>query len=280
MFSTLLHRSHRLLCGSLGLSLLLASYASADTRTSPTSVTHYAYTVVSERAHDPALFTQGLLIDGGFFYESSGLYGRSLLVRYPVKPSFAERSRNTPQWSQVKKIPNRHFAEGLTLLDDYLYLLTWQEQTLLVYNKTTFKLEKQFSYQGQGWGLTYDGSSLIRSDGSSTLFFHKPDDFSVVKTLKVTENGFPLALLNELEYIDGKIWANIWYEDRIVEINPTSGHVEGSVDLSALAKINKSNSEHVLNGIAWDEATKTIWITGKMWPNLYQITINSGAAKH
>lgn len=237
-------------------------------------VHNYQYDIVSTRLHDPALFTQGLLIDNGYFYESSGLYGRSLLVRYPLKTSFAERSRQQASWSKSQKIDANYFAEGLTLFNNQLYVLTWQEQSLLIFNRDTFTLEKKLPYQGQGWGLTHHQQTLIRSDGSDLLYFHQPDTFEVIKTLAVTENGNPLTQLNELEFIDGKIWANIWHEPRLVIIDPQNGHVVGTLDLSSIASQHTPlGSEKVLNGIAWDEQQQTLWVTGKLWPLLYQLKI-------
>lgn len=237
-------------------------------------ITHYQYEIVSTRLHDAALFTQGLLIDNGYFYESSGLYGRSLLVRYPVKPSFAERSKQQASWAKAQKIEDKYFAEGLTLLDDKLYMLTWQEQSLLIFNRDTFALEQTLQYQGQGWGLTHHQQTLIRTDGSDQIYFHQKKDFKVIKTLRVTEQGKPVDQLNELEFINGKIWANIWHQPRIVIIDPDSGNIEGNLDLSAIANQHTpAGSEKVLNGIAWDEQQQTLWVTGKLWPLLYQLKI-------
>lgn len=237
-------------------------------------VTHYQYEIVSTRLHDPVLFTQGLLIDNGYFYESSGLYGRSLLVRYPVKPSFAERNRQQAGWAKAQKIDDKYFAEGLTLLNDKLYLLTWQEQALLIFNRETFALEQTLPYAGQGWGLTHHGKTLIRTDGSDRIYFHQQKDFKVINSVQVTEQGKPVDQLNELEFINGKIWANIWHQPRIVIVDPVSGNVEGSLDLSEIAtRHTPPGSERVLNGIAWDEQQQTLWVTGKMWPLLYQLKI-------
>lgn len=242
--------------------------------TAPGQIHNYQYEIISSRPHDSNLFTQGLFIDSGHFYESSGLYGRSLLVRYTVKPSFSEQSRKISNWTHMEKLPKKYFAEGLTLFNNKLYLLTWQEQSLLVYNRDTFQLEATLPYEGEGWGLTHDEKHLIRSDGSHHIYFHKADDFQIIRSLQVTENGQPLTQLNELEFINGKIWANIWHEKRIVEIDPKSGKVEGVLDLAELANLHTpAGSERVLNGIAWDKQQQTLWITGKMWPLLYQLKI-------
>jgi glutamine cyclotransferase len=192
-------------------------------------------------------------VDGNQFYESSGLYGKSLLVSYPV----AELQGST--WAKISApftrktaLPPQYFAEGLTLLNNKLYLLTWKEQTLLVYDKTNFTLQQQFSYQGEGWGLTTDGKQLIRSDGSDRLFFHRAEDFSIARELHVTDDGKPVNQLNELEYAQGFIWANVWYQDRILKIDPANGKVLGELNLQALKQsLALTNSEQVLNGILW-----------------------------
>lgn len=258
----------------IGLLILLTGTATFIGARAENPITHYQYEIVSTRLHDAALFTQGLLIDNGYFYESSGLYGRSLLVRYPVKPSFAERSKQQASWAKAQKIEDKYFAEGLTLLDDKLYMLTWQEQSLLIFNRDTFALEQTLQYQGQGWGLTHHQQTLIRTDGSDQIYFHQKKDFKVIKTLRVTEQGKPVDQLNELEFINGKIWANIWHQPRIVIIDPDSGNIEGNLDLSAIANQHTpAGSEKVLNGIAWDEQQQTLWVTGKLWPLLYQLKI-------
>lgn len=256
------------------LTSLLFSSAVPAGETEPAAPLQYGYQVVTTRPHDTSLFTQGLLIDDGHFYESSGLYGRSFLARYPVTPGITESQQHKPSWSRHTDLPKHYFAEGLALLDKQLYLLTWQEQKMLVYNRETFALEQEFSYEGEGWGLTYQGDYFIRSDGTHRLHFHHPDDFSLVKSIEVKRQGVAVNQLNELEFIDGKVWANIWHEPRIVIINPDSGVVEAELDLSAIAaQHTPAGSEKVLNGIAWHPQQQTLWITGKMWPLLYQLKI-------
>jgi glutamine cyclotransferase len=233
-----------------------------------------SFEIVAERTHKPALFTQGLLVDGDYFYESSGLYDKSILVSYPVAEPTNTWAKLSAPYTKKQTIPARYFAEGLALLDNKLYLLTWQEQTLLVYDKNTLAHQKSLTYKGEGWGLTTDGKQLIRSDGSDTLYFHNPNDFSVTKTLRVTVADIAVSRLNELEFAQGFIWANIWYDDRIVKIDPATGKVVGEMDLSALKqKLKLDNSEQVLNGIAWDEKRQAFWITGKNWPKMFLIRI-------
>ena len=233
-----------------------------------------SFEVLVERTHKPSLFTQGLLVDGDHFYESSGLYNQSLLVTYPIAEPASTWAKISAPFTKKQTVPARYFAEGLTLLDDKLYLLTWQEQTLLIYDKATLNYQKSINYKGEGWGLTTDGKQLIRSDGSDALFFHNTADFTVTKVLKITEAGVAISQLNELEFAKGFIWANIWYSDRILKIDPATGNVVGEINLSGLKQYLKlSNSEQVLNGIAWDEKQQAFWITGKNWPKMFLIRI-------
>ena len=262
-----------LVCLALCLSLLLSAKLEADA-SAPPQVRAYSYTLVAERPHHPSLFTQGLLIHEGHFYESSGLYGKSRLVRYPVASTGSRWAQMTGRFSKELVLDDTYFAEGLTRFNDRLYLLTWKEQTLLVINPEDFTLEKSLSYRGEGWGLTHNEDYLIRSDGSHRLYFHKPEDFTLVKALEVREGARPVFRLNELEMINGKIWANIWYENRLVEIDPHTGQVIGSLDVSSLAaSLKLTSSEQVLNGIAYDAQSSSLWITGKLWPKLFQIKL-------
>lgn len=264
------------------LSLLLGAKAIAETDVANTvtaaaatdSVIQYRLEVIAERSHKTQLFTQGLLIDGDHFYESSGLYGQSKLVSYPIAEPTNKWAQLSAKFTRQTSLEPKYFAEGLALFNDKLYLLTWQEETLLIYNRHTFALEKTQRYGGEGWGLTHDGKHLIRSDGSHRITFHEPENFKPVRVINVNENHKPVARLNELEYIDGKIWANIWYENRLVEIDPQSGNVVGSVDLSPLASQLKLNSEQVLNGIAYDPERRALWITGKQWPKMFLIKLH------
>lgn len=252
-----------LLCTSL---LFMANLSSA------TSTETIPFEILAERTHKPSLFTQGLLVDGDHFYESSGLYNQSLLVTYPIAEPASTWAKISAPFTKKQTLPARYFAEGLALLNDKLYLLTWQEQTLLIYDKNTLNYQKSISYQGEGWGLTSDGKQLIRSDGSDTLYFHKAEDFSVTKTLKISNAGVAVTQLNELEFAGGFIWANIWYKDQIIKIDPTNGQIVGEIDLSPLKQTLKlTSSEQVLNGIAWDEQQKAFWVTGKNWPKMFLI---------
>ncbi len=233
-----------------------------------------SYKIISERSHKISLFTQGLEVKNGSFYESSGLYAKSHIVTYPIKEPEATWAKMTAPFTQKQRIPDRYFAEGLTLLNNKLYVLTWQEGTVFVYDANNFSLIKNVNYKGEGWGLTNDGKRLIRSDGSNTLFFHNAESFSVEKTISVKHQQEAIMNLNELEYAEGFIWANIWHENRIVKINPATGDVVGAIDLSAIAKsVKLTDAESVLNGIAYDADKKAFWITGKQWPKMFLVKI-------
>lgn len=232
------------------------------------------YEILAERKHDTSLFTQGLLIDNNKFYESSGLYGKSRLVSYYIDEPDSTWSNIAVDLVQQQPIAEKYFAEGLALHNNQLFLLTWQEKTLLVFDKTTLQLNKKLNYEGEGWGLTSDGKNLIRSNGSNTLFFHEPENFSLIRSLHVRGNK-KITYINELEYAQGFIWANIWYEDHILKIDPATGKVIGYLDLTTIKKtLNLSSREYVLNGIAWDKKRQAFWVTGKNWPKMFLIKIH------
>jgi glutaminyl-peptide cyclotransferase len=255
------------LAGVFFLSLVGALFALQPLANAPTE---YAYTVLEERAHDTRLFTQGLFLLDGVFYESSGGYGRSRLVSYP-------RSGPADDFIRHKTLPRKYFAEGLTEMEGKLFLLTWKENTLFVLDRDSFEELYRKEYKGEGWGLTDNGDVLIRSDGSHRLFFHNHEDFSLLQTLEVHLEGKPLRKLNELEYIDGYVWANVWHDNRLVQIDLETGHVVGFVDLTKLAKRTApSHPESVLNGIAWDKEHQAMWVTGKNWPTLFLIRLEPG----
>ena len=217
--------------------------------------------VVAQYPHATDAFTQGLLFADGTLYESTGHYGQSRL-----------RQVNLESGEVLQEVPlnRRYFAEGIAAVGDEIYLLTWKEGTAFVFDKATLAEKRRIDYQGEGWGLTYDGRHLIQSDGTATLQFRDPASFDVVRTLNVTAGGQPLHYLNELEYIDGQIYANVWYADHIARIDPQTGEVTSWLDLSAL-KPPTADREAVLNGIAYDQASGRIFATGKLWPHLYEI---------
>jgi glutamine cyclotransferase len=221
--------------------------------------------VLGAYPHDPTAFTEGLVwYDGGFF-ESTGLNGEST-VRQVAFPS-GEVVRSV-------SLSSLYFGEGLTLVDDHLLQLTWRNQLAFIYDRDSFDPRGTFTYTGEGWGLTYDGTSLIRSDGTDTLTFLDPVSYQTTRTLPVTLAGKPLQMLNELEWIRGEIWANVWLTDLIVRIDPSSGAVTSVLDMTDLypAKL-RADTDNVLNGIAYDATTDRIFITGKRWPSLYEIQV-------
>lgn len=220
---------------------------------------------VNSYAHDPGAFTQGLVFHGGSLYESTGGHGTSSLRKVDLA------SGNVLQRVAV---PEAYFAEGIALLGERLYQLTWQQGTAFVYDPATLKPMQSFSYRGEGWGLTTDGQSLILSDGTSVLQFLDPTTFQVTRRFTVMDGSNPVHLLNELEWVRGEIWANVWHRDQIARIHPETGRVVGWIDLAHLAPaIRAQNPEAVLNGIAFDEQTGRVFVTGKLWPVLYEIHV-------
>ncbi|HQK43327.1 MAG TPA: glutaminyl-peptide cyclotransferase [Anaerolineaceae bacterium] len=224
-------------------------------------------TVLAKFPHDPAAFTQGLLYADGLFYESAGLYGQSTLRK--VDPE-------TGAVLLEKRLDAQYFAEGLALLEGKLYQLTWKENTGFIYDPQDFRQLGTFSYPTEGWGLTTDGSSLILSDGSATLYFLDPQTLQTTRALQVNLDGAPLDRLNELEYIRGEIYANIWYKDLIARIDPTSGEVVGVIDCGSLRDGEGAPGPNdVLNGIAYDARGDRLYLTGKNWPWIYEVSLRS-----
>jgi glutaminyl-peptide cyclotransferase len=221
-------------------------------------------TVVARFPHDSNAFTQGLIFHGGYLYESAGRYDQSTLRKVDLETGHVE---------QLRPVDGRYFAEGLTLFGDKLYQLTWKENTVFVYRLEDFRPVGSFTYTGEGWGLTEDGKRLIMSDGSATLRFLDPDDFHELGSVTVTDGATPIEELNELEYIDGEVWANIWYDDRVVRIDPGDGHVKGWIDLSKLYPQAERSSDAVVNGIAYDAKSDRIFVTGKLWPTMFEIDL-------
>ncbi|MDA0649876.1 MAG: glutaminyl-peptide cyclotransferase [Proteobacteria bacterium] len=229
------------------------------------TVTHYDYQVVSKLRFDRENFTQGLEIHQGRLYVSSGLYGRSMVRVYDF-----------PSLELIQSVPvdPRIFAEGLTIIDDRLVLLSWRERVMLVYQLPDMTLIGQSALPGQGWGATHTGSVMWFSDGSDRLFSADLTGGGTLASVSVTLNGQPLRNLNELEWVDGEIWANVWQTDQIARIDPASGKVVGLIDLTGLLlEEDRLRDTDVLNGIAIDPQSGDIWVTGKRWPWLYQIEL-------
>ena len=223
----------------------------------------YSYSIVNTYPHDENAFTQGLLFDNGVLYESTGLYGSSSLRRVELE---------TGKILQSYALPPQYFGEGITIFDDKIIQLTWLENKSFVYDKQSFALLQEFSYSTEGWGITSDGNRLIMSDGTSTLYFLDPVTFQRIGQVEVTANG-PVEMLNELEYIKGKVYANIWEEEKIAIINPSTGQVEGWINLSGLQNAENQNTLNVLNGIAYDAKEDRLFVTGKNWPQLFEINL-------
>lgn len=229
----------------------------------------YTFEVVNTWPHDRRAFTQGLIFHDEVFLESTGQYGESSLRR--VEP-------RTGRVLKKVDVARQYFAEGLTLFQGKLYQLTWTTRKGFIYDPATFQMQGEFTFDGEGWGLTHDGQNLILSDGTSQIRFLDPATFSIRKTINVTDGGRPVRELNELEYVKGEIYANIWHTDRIARIDPASGRVVGWIDLTGLLPdAERDDEEAVLNGIAYDEATGRLFVTGKLWPKLFEIRLKNKA---
>jgi len=229
--------------------------------------------LIKKVAHQPVLFTQGLELHNGQLYESSGGFGHSALMQKPMQST--GKTLSMEEKPRFIALPKNQFAEGLTVLNDKLYLLTWRAGMVYILNPADFSLISRRAYVGEGWGLCNDGSRLIMSDGSAELRFMRPDSFAEQDRLAITENGQPLKDLNELEYAKGFIFANIWHSDDIVVISPNSGEVLRRFSLAALSKgVKKPHKEAVLNGIAYDEKSDSFLITGKLWPDMFWVKLD------
>jgi glutamine cyclotransferase len=225
--------------------------------------------VLSRRPHDAAAWTQGLqLDDAGRLFESTGLRGRSTIRE--VDPASGALLR-------IAELPDDQFGEGLALVQDRLIQLTWQEGLARVWDAATFEPLGTFAYQGEGWGLCYDGQRLVMSDGSDRLTFRDAETFEVTGSVRIEHAVEPALRLNELECVDGLVWANVWLTDTIVRIDPALGQVTGTLDLAGILGQPQAIGEEapdVLNGIAWDAATGTFLVTGKRWPELIEIRVS------
>ena len=225
----------------------------------------YGYQIVNMWPHDSNAFTQGLILSDGKLLESTGQEGFSSLRRVDLE---------TGKVLKKVDVPLPYFAEGITLLNGKIYQLTWQHQIGFIYDEKSFERVGQFNYTGEGWGLATDGKSLILSDGSNRLRFLDPSDFHVARTITVLDGQTPVNELNELEFVQGEIYANVWHDNRIATIDPQSGHVTAWIDLNGLMREGElQDSEAVLNGIAYDQANNRLYVTGKLWPRLFEIRV-------
>jgi glutamine cyclotransferase len=229
-------------------------------------VPKYGYTVMKSYPHDPKAYTQGLEFSGGVLYESTGVKGQSGVRKVDL---------DTGKVLQETKIHPQYFGEGITITAGKLFQVTWTDRAGFVYEPKTLKLIRNFTYFGEGWGLTHDPTGLIMSDGSNTLRVMELTRFQERRKLSVMDAGVPITNLNELEWIKGEIWANVWHTDYIARISPKDGHVLGWINLQGIlsAPYKVVSAEAVLNGIAYDSAGDRIFVTGKLWPRLYEIRI-------
>jgi glutamine cyclotransferase len=256
---------------ALGLAVVVAGYLWAGSRTPAplsaigTGAVQFSYRVVRSYPHDPDAFTQGLIFRDGYLFESTGLNGQSRLRRVRLE---------TGEIVQEVRVADEHFAEGLTDWRDELVQLTWQSHLGFIYDLSTFQQRRTFAYAGEGWGLTHDATRLILSDGTATLRFLDPATLHESGRLLVTDAGAPVSNLNELEFVKGAIFANVWQTDRIAMIAPIDGHVTGWIDLRGLRPAGGGDHPiDVLNGIAYDAAGDRLFVTGKWWPRLFEIAI-------
>jgi len=261
---TLLHRTIRL--RPLWICFwILAAAAAPCTGEVLSDSSSETFQVLNVYPHDPTAFTQGLLYHDGHFYESTGLHGRSSVRK--VVPE-------TGQIVQMVHLPPQYFGEGLARWGERLVQLTWRSRLGFVYELSTLRQVATFRYATEGWGLTEDGTSLIMSDGSSTLRFLHPETYAQTGRLEVRHRGVTVGRLNELEYVKGEILANVWGEDFIVRISPSNGEVLGTVDLSGLRRLlGSGRGPEVLNGIAYDRQRDRLFVTGKLWPKLFEIRV-------
>jgi glutamine cyclotransferase len=246
----------------LAVALLWASAAFGQ------SVRHapeYTFRIIHQFPHDSSAFTQGFAYQDGYFYEGTGLNGKSSLRQVEVKTGV-----------MVKKIdlPPEYFGEGITIFKNKVVQLTWQSHAGFVYNLKDFHRLGQFSYPGEGWGLTSDGRQLYLSDGTSEIRVLDPVTFAEKRRIKVRDGATRVTELNELEFVDGQIWANVWMTDRIARISPVTGKVVGWIDLKGLlSPIYSLTPDAVLNGIAYDSEKKRLFVTGKLWPAVFEIQV-------
>lgn len=225
----------------------------------------YGYKVEQSYPHNEDHYTQGLIFAQGTLYEGTGMNGESMLAQVDLLSGKKVRSTN---------LDDKYFGEGITLLDGKIYQLTWQAEKAFVYDINTFELIKELSYKGEGWGLTTDGSVLYMSNGSNKITVRDPEDFSILRTIEVyTPNG-QLSYLNELEWIEGEIWANVYTRDVVARIDPSTGLVKGYIDFTGiLPESARTPRSEVFNGIAYDSRSKSIYVTGKYWSKLFEVSI-------
>ncbi len=254
-----------LACSLLASSLLLLSPIAAVSSNAQSPTPVYGYTVVATYPHATSSYTEGFFYLNGRFYEGTGLKGHSqVLVTDPA----------TGRVLQQVDLPPEYFGEGIVNWGPNLYEWTWQSNIGFVYDRATLRRIATFTYSGEGWGMTRDATNIITSDGTATLRFRDPKDFHVVRSIVVTDQGEPVNELNELEYIHGQIYANVWHSNRIARVSPINGHVLSWIDLTGiLPSVERLDDEAVLNGIAYDSQHDRLFVTGKEWPTIFQIKL-------
>jgi glutaminyl-peptide cyclotransferase len=257
-------RAHRALASSICVCLLWLATQAA--RADDAAVPMYTYQVVHTYPHDSSAFTQGLFFLDGYLYESTGLLGRSSIRKVRFE---------TGEVLQQKTLPPEYFGEGITYWGKRIIGLTWRSQVGFVFNLSTFSLEKRWEYPGEGWGITRNDKALIMSDGTAELRWLNPLTLKELRRVTVTSRGKPVDQLNELEWVKGEIFANIWQTNLIARIDPSTGKVTGFINLTGLLSERESRGSHpdVLNGIAYDAAGDRLFVTGKLWPKLYEIQL-------
>jgi glutamine cyclotransferase len=238
---------------------------STQTSNYPDATPVYGYKIVNTYPHDRKAFTEGLVFDDGFLYEGTGICGESTLRKVELE---------TGKVLKLYHLPAQFFGEGVTIWNDTLLQLTWESRIGFIYDKESFLLLREFAYPTEGWGITHDGKHLIMSDGTSALYFLNPDTFEEIGQIEVRDKGVPIINLNELEYIQGEIYANVWRSNHIARISPETGQVVGWIALKGLLS-EENRSEDVLNGIAYDAKEDRIFVTGKCWPKLFEIKLKS-----
>lgn len=256
---------NRIMKSLLGIGWLAAACVLSACGRKPAVVEKLSYDVVAEAPHDSGAFTQGLQWTDGKLYESTGRKGES---------SIRLVDRKTGEVLRKRSMPPEIFGEGMTRHGNEIWMISYQEKTAFVLDAETFRTLRTYTYQGEGWGLTSDGKELIMSNGSDTLYFRSFKDFSITREVKVTEAGKPVKYLNELEYVDGQVFANVFTTHKVVRIDPETGEVTGTLDLSALrGRLPTPSRAEVMNGIAYDPDADVFLITGKWWPRMFEIKL-------
>jgi len=258
------------LSATLIIVISFAAYVALRTQLSNVGQTNliepikYTYRIINTYPHDNTSFTEGLIYQDGFLYESTGLNGDSTLRKEELE---------TGKTIQLYTLPSQYFGEGITTYGDKIVQLTWQSQIGFVYDKATFQMLDQFTYTTEGWGITNNSTNLIMSDGTATLSFLNPITYESTGQIQVHDGNTSIPMLNELEYVNGDVYANVWHENRIAIINTQTGQVKGWIDLSGLYKGVIFDSEDVLNGIAYDSDGGRLFVTGKRWSQLFEIEL-------